>query len=160
LRKAHSLLEEGKPDEAAAIFCELADAATKRGIPRSAQLNLQAARALIAAGKVEPGLDRIRQGLSLMAKMRQFARLPNVCRRILDDLKEQGLVKEAGGIEAEIQALLSEHGLSLATPASIGDKRNLPAKCPYCGGNVHPEEVDWLDSKQAMCAYCGSRLDE
>ena len=160
LKEAHSLLAQGKPKEAAVIFCELADAATRHGIPRAAQLNLQAARALIAAGEIEPGLDRIRQGLSLMAEMKQFARLPNVCRRILDELEEQGLTKEAGLIETEIQTLLSKHGLSLAAAVSIKDKPNLPVKCPYCGGNVQIEEVEWLDRQQAMCAYCGSRLAE
>lgn len=160
LREAHTLLAQGKAEEAAAIFSQLAKAAAKRGIPRAAQLYLQAGRAIIAAEDVESGLNHIRQGLTMMAETNQMARLPNVSRRILNELRDHGLVEEAKVLETEIQTLLSKHGLSLATSADLTVKRNLPAKCPYCGGNVHPDEVEWVRQQQAMCAYCGSRLTE
>lgn len=160
LREAHTLLAQGKAKEAAAIFSQLADAAAKRGIPRAAQLYLQTGRALIAAKAVESGLDHIRQGLTLMAETNQLVRLPNVSRRILAELRDHGLVEAAGVLEAEIQTLLSKHGLSLATTADFSRKRNLPTKCPYCGGNVHPDEVEWIRQQQAICAYCGSQLIE
>ncbi len=158
LQAAHTLLAQGESKEAAAIFSELADAAAKRGIPRAAQLNLQAGRALIEAEEAISGLDRIRQGLTLMAETNQLARLPNVGRRILTELRDKGLDAEAAAIESEIQTLLSKHGLTLAATEGSVDKRSLPSKCPYCGGNVHPDEVEWIEQQQAMCAYCGSRL--
>jgi hypothetical protein len=158
LRTAHTLLAQGKPKEAAAIFIELADAALQRGIPRAAQLNLQAGGALIAAKEIESGLDRIRQGLTLMADTNQVTRLPNAGRRIIEELRNQGLTNEAAAIESEIQTLLSKHGLTLAAAAGATNKQSLPAKCPYCGGNVHPDEVEWINQQQAMCSYCGSHL--
>jgi len=160
LQAAHSLLAQGKSKEAAAIFSELADAAAKRGIPRAAQLNLQAGRALIEAKEVKSGMDRIRQGLTLMAETNQITRLPNLARRILTELRDKGLPAEAAAIESEIQSLLSKHGLTLAAAVDSADKRSLPAKCPYCGGNVHPDEVEWFQQQHAMCAYCGSRLTD
>ncbi len=160
LQAAHALLAQGKSLEAAAIFSELADAAAKRGIPRAAQLNLQSGRALIEAEEVKSGLNRIRQGLMLMAETNQIARLPNLGRRILTELRDKGLPAEAASIECEIQSLLSKHGLTLAANAGSADRRSLPAKCPYCGGNVHPDEVEWFEQQHAMCAYCGSRLSD
>jgi DNA-directed RNA polymerase subunit RPC12/RpoP len=158
LRMAHSLLEQGKSREAAAIFSEIADAAADRGIPRAAVLNFQAGRAFIAANDVETGLVQIRHGLEMMASTGQVARLPNIGRRILAELRQRGLIEEAQAIEAEIQTLLSNHGLSLAMAVNTADEGRLPAKCPYCGGNVQPDEVEWLQHQQAVCAYCGSRL--
>ncbi len=160
LQAAHTLLAQGKSKEAAAIFSELADTAAKRGIPRAAQLNLQAGRALIEAEDVKAGLDRIRNGLTLMAETNQMTRLPNVGRRILTELRDKELDAEAAAIESEIQTLLSRHGLTLAATVDTIDKRSLPAKCPYCGGNVYPDEVEWIESQQAVCAYCGSRLTD
>jgi DNA-directed RNA polymerase subunit RPC12/RpoP len=157
LRTAHSLLEQGKPQEAAAIFAEIADAAANRDIPRAAAINLQAGRAYIAANDVETGLEQIRHGLEMMASTGQVARLPYIGRRVLAELRERGLVEEAQAIEAEIQSLLSKHGLSLAKDIDTTDEGRLPVKCPYCGGNVQPNEVEWL-RHQAVCDYCGSRL--
>ncbi len=158
LQKAHALLAQGKPEEAAAIFSELADAAAARGLPRAALINLQAGRAFLAADEVETGLERIRHGLTMMASTGQVVRMPNISRRILAELRGRGLKEEAQAMEAEIQKLLSKHGLSLAMAVDAADEGRLPAKCPYCGGNVQPDEVEWLQHQQAACAYCGSQL--
>lgn len=158
LQKAHALLAQGKPKEAAAIFSELADAAAARGLPRAALLNLQAGRAFLDANEVETGLERIRRGLTIMAATGHVVRLPNISRRVLTELRERGFQEEALAMEAEIQKLLSEHGLSLAMAVDAADEGSLPSKCPYCGGNVLPDEVEWLQHQQATCAYCGSRL--
>lgn len=35
---------------------------------------------------------------------------------------------------------------------------SLPPRCPHCGGPVNPDKLDWVDSRTAECAYCGSIL--
>lgn len=159
LKKAHKLMEEGQPAEAAAIFDELAHEASKRGIPRAPQLYLQAGRAWIEAGKVEDGMQRLQDGLKLMSKMEQLNRLQRIGQRILAELRSRGLTEQAAALEPEIQSILAVHGLSLtAVPGSVAAPR-LPAKCRYCGGNVLPDEVEWVDTHRASCVYCGSLLE-
>jgi hypothetical protein len=34
-------------------------------------------------------------------------------------------------------------------------RRNLPAQCPYCGGPLRSDQVEWIDAQRAECGYCG-----
>jgi hypothetical protein len=34
----------------------------------------------------------------------------------------------------------------------------LPARCPFCGASVRPDEVEWLDDASVACAYCKSTI--
>ena len=159
LKRAHDLLAQDQPAEAAVIFDELAEAGAKRGIPRAPQLYLQAGRAWIEAGEVERGVQRLDTGLDLMDQMQQIRRLPFVSQRILNELTDRGLADHAAVLEDKIQSLLAAHGLSLAAASSTTAKPQLPTKCSYCGGSILPDEVEWFDNQQASCTYCGSLLE-
>jgi hypothetical protein len=152
-------MAKGKPAEAAVIFDELADSASKRNLPRAPQILLQAGRAWIEAGETDRGITRLKDGLKLMEKMRQFRRLPTVSQRVMDELRNRGYTNQANEIEAEIKATLATHGLSFAAVPGAMGKPRLPAKCPYCGGNVLPNEVEWIDERYPTCTYCGSPLE-
>lgn len=161
LQQAHRLMAEGQYAQAALLFGELGDEAAARSIPRAPQLNLQSGRAWVLAGDPAKGQPRLRQGLRLMAQMGQVGRLPVVARRLLDELRARGLTAEAETLEADLRASLP--GLDLhgptAVPAAEPSRRCLPPKCPYCGGSVHPDSVDWIDEACAACGYCGSVLE-
>ena len=159
LKRANELMAHGQAAQAAAIFDKLAEDASKHGIPRAPQLYLQAGRAWIEAGEVEKSIQRLQTGLILMGRMGQFRRLPVVSHRVLTEMRNLGLTEQAEAIEDEIQGILATHGLSLATAFSPGRQPSLPAKCNYCGGNVMPNEADWIDEHHASCVYCGSILD-
>lgn len=158
LQRAHALLAQGNCSQAAAIFAELADQAAARSIPRAPQLNLQAGRAWILAGDQAQGMARLRRGLMLMAEMGQVGRLPTVSSRVFQDLRGRGLSAEADSLKAELRS--AAPGLDFDTlPPSIRvpiARPRLPAKCPYCGGTVLPDCVEWLDEMSATCDYCGS----
>ena len=111
------------------------------------------------AGEVEKSIQRLQTGLKLMGRMGQFRRLPIVCHRVLTEMRSLGYTEQAKAIEDEIQGILAKHGLSLTTAFSPRSQPRLPAKCTYCGGNVIPNEVDWIDELHAGCVYCGSILD-
>jgi hypothetical protein len=49
-----------------------------------------------------------------------------------------------------------DHQAGSENPAEL---RKLPLKCPNCGGSVHPDELEWTDSRSAICDYCGSILE-
>ena len=152
-------MAQGQPAQAAAIFDQLAEDASKHGIPRAPQLYLQAGRAWMEAGEIEQSIQRLQTGLNLMERMGQLRRLPIVGHRVLNEMRNRGLTEQAKAMEDEIQAILGKHGLSLTTDFRPRSHPRLPAKCNYCGGNVIPNEVDWIDEHYASCVYCGSILD-
>jgi hypothetical protein len=159
LQRAHALIAQGKPGEAAAIFEVLADKAAERNLPRAPQLCIQAGRAWIEAGEVERGFQRLREGIRLLERLGQLRRLPVTGQRILTELRARNLTEQADALEAEIQALLAEKGIPMTASAGLASKPRLPAKCSYCGGNVLPDEVEWIDEHCATCDYCGSLLE-
>jgi hypothetical protein len=151
-------MSEGSYKEAGRIFEELAAGAARRRIPRAPQIHLQAGNAFIKAGDHEHGIELLRRGLHLMERMGQHHRLASASKRILDGLETSGLTKEHDEMKKEIEQMLSQRGLSLSAVAEQ-KKPKLPAKCPQCGGTVHPQEVEWIDETTASCDYCGSILE-
>lgn len=159
LKRAHELLAQNQPAEAAVVFDELAEAGAERGLARAPQLYLQAGRAWIEAGEIERGVQRLSTGLDLMDRMKQLRHLPIVGQRIITELTNHGLTDQAVVLEEKVKSMLAAHGLSLAAASSRVTKPQLPAKCSYCGGNILPDEVEWFDNQQASCVYCGSLLE-
>lgn len=159
LQHAHNLMAQGKPAEAAPILEALADKAEARGIVRAPQLNLQAGRAWLEAKETERAFARLRKGLQLMQSMGQWHRLQAAGPRVLADMRQHDLTDEATALEAELKEILAQGGLTLGR-APVGERAHrLPAKCPYCGGTVMSDEVDWVEDGRAVCDYCGSILE-
>lgn len=159
LQHAHRLMAQGKPTEAAPILESLADKAEARGIVRTPQLNLQAGRAWLEAGDVERAVSRLRKGLRLMHSMGQWHRLAAASPRVLADLRRHNLTDEAAALEEELKEMLAQGGLTMGSLQVPEQTHRLPAKCSYCGGNVMPDEVHWLEDGRAVCDYCGSILE-
>jgi hypothetical protein len=149
----------GNSAEAAAIFEELAETAKTKNLKRTPQLYLQAGRAWIEAGQSEHGLDLLIRALQSMVDMGQFQRIPRISRRVLENLRSKGMEKIARSYEAKANEILAAHGLTIDIRVELAPTPHLPAKCSYCGGNVHPEEVEWSGEYFAACAYCGSQLE-
>ncbi len=159
LKLAHKLMESKKYSQAGIIFEELGVAALGRGIPRAPQLFLQAGRAQLLAGAATHRTDLLIKGTRLMSKMWQADRLPIISRRILSELREFSMDQEYRMLESEFSRLLSELDLKIARNDTVKSQGRLPSKCPYCGGTVHPNEVDWINSHSATCDYCGSFVE-
>ena len=159
LQLAHRLMAQGKPAEAAPILESLADRAEARGIERAPQLNLQAGRAWLEAGEAEHAVSRLRKGLQMMHRMSQWHRLAAASPRVLADMRRHNLMEEAAALEAELKEMLAQGGLTMGSPPVAARAHRLPAKCPYCGGNVMPDEAQWLEDGRAVCDYCGSLLE-
>jgi hypothetical protein len=155
LRRANRLMNEGAFARAASIYEELADEAQVQGIWRSPQLNLRAGLGWLMAGELSFGMNRILNGLRLMPEMGQAGRLPIVLARIKRNLEELGLQAQAASLDPQIQSLISETAPAPTPPPS---HERLPAKCPHCGGNVLPDEIEWVDAHSALCDYCGSLI--
>jgi len=153
LREAHRWMETGRPAEAGKIFAEIAQAAADHDRPIASQLFLQAGRAYLDAGKMEMASSLLMQSLRIMIEQGD-PRLGPISQRLTAELRAKGYPDLAQAMEQILPAdlVMSARG-SLAPTAP-----DLPAKCPYCGGNVHAEQVDRSDPERPACAYCGSPL--
>lgn len=155
LQRAHHLMSQGAYAEAAEIFERLARTASRHGLKAAPQLLLQAGRAHILDGSIDLGMNNLREAMVQFSTAGQTERLPHIAVRISEELRSRGLVSEAEQLEVEVKDLLKMKSLpSDSSPRESGDP--FPAKCPYCGGTVHPNEVEWVSSNHAVCSFCGS----
>lgn len=158
LQEANFTFDKGDYGRAAELYERIAQAADARGGPRAPILHLQAGRSRVYAGQTTLGMPSLQRGLELFAQRGQLHKLQNAGARVVSELKERGLTKEA----AEIEALLK--GVAPSTPVMAepvpAKKPILPTHCPSCGAPIRPDEVEWLDDITAECGYCGSPVRE
>lgn len=157
LKRAHFLMSQGQSAEAAAIFQDLAQRAERHQMPRSAHLFLQAGWALIVSSETDRGMDLLRRGMRGIFSLGQPERATAAARRILTGLRQRGLTAEAASFETEVKEMFPSVDLTPRAPSALP---HLPAKCPYCGGSVRSDEVEWIDDMTAVCDYCSSTLEK
>jgi len=153
LRKAHRAMEAGRPEEAGRIFAEIAETAAGLDRPIASQLFLQAGRAYLAAGEKETARTHVMRGIRMMIEQGD-PRLGPVSQRWMAELRDRGLPDIAQAIDENVPAEAREAPPTSSAPPSPP----LPAKCPYCGGSVHADEVDRTEPDRPACAYCGTPL--
>ena len=155
LKRANELLVAMDFVGAAAAFAELAARAEQRNGPRTPFFYLQAGHTSILAGQKDTGYQQIKHGLSIIAQRGNFQHLYKVTNRIVSELKQHGMSKEADELAAWLKAALPI-GFTPAVDANAPKEAALPTHCSSCGAPVRPDEVDWLDDITAECAFCGS----
>jgi len=159
LRNAHTMMESGNYEQAAITFSKLGEAAFARGMnSRAPYLFLQAGRAYSMIKDYDNGKVCLLRGLSIFANNEQWNQVYKFCDRIAQELEAQDQDKLAQEFKDWRDSVLPEGFLPLLQPNQSLKKTafTLPPKCPYCGANVSPVEVEWLDEKSASCLYCGS----
>jgi len=154
LQEANFAFDKGEYGRAGELFEKIADTAAARGGPRAPLFYLQAGRARIFAGQTTLGVPSLRRGLELLAQREQFPRLQKAGTRVISELNERGLQKEASEMEMWLRNVLP----SAPSSDSLVKRPALPMHCPSCGAGVRPDEVEWLDDVTAECAYCGSPI--
>jgi len=154
LQEANFVFDKGEYGRAGELFERIAETADARNGPRAPMFYLQAGRARILAGQTSLGMPSLKRGLQLLAQREQSTRLQNAGKRVISELNEHGLSKEASEIGAWLKTALPS-ATSFESPAQ---RQTLPTHCPACGAGVRPDEVEWLDDVTAECAYCGSPI--
>ena len=155
LQRANQLMSTGNYIEAASAYEQLARAAEARGGPRAPFFYIQTGRASVMGGQTAGGLESLEKGLGLFAVRGQAGKVFNVGNRIVGELNQRGLNKEAQQISAYIKSLIPGFNGSQGGP-SQAKRPPLPTHCPGCGAPVRADEVEWLDDITAECAFCGS----
>ena len=155
LQEAHYAFDKGEYGRAAELFEQLAQTADARGGPRAPIFHLKAGRARILGGQTILGMPSLKRGLELLFQYKQFPQLQKAGLRVIAELTEQGLKHESAEIEMWLKSiLLLEPGFE--TDAASEKRPSLPTRCPSCGAGLRSDEVEWIDSVTAECAYCGS----
>ena len=156
LQEAIFAFDKGEYGRAGELFERIAEPAAARGGTRAPIYCLQAGRARVLAGQTALGMPSLKRGLELLMQRRQFLRLHQAGLRVISELKERGLTKEASEIETWLKSVLP----SVPSVDPSPKRPALPIRCPSCGAAVRPDEVEWLDEVTAECAYCGSPIRE
>ena len=159
LQEANLAFDKGEFGRAAELFEQIAQAADARGGPRAPLFHLQAGRARIYAGQISLGMPSLKRGLELLDQQKLHLRLYQASQRVISELKERGLTKEAAEIETSMHPALPPVPAIDSQPAPA-KRPVLPTHCPQCGAALRPDEVEWLDESTAECAYCGSPFRE
>jgi len=156
LQEANFAFDKGEYGRAGELFEQIAQTAIARGGPRASLFYIQAGRARVLAGQTALGMPSLKRALELLAQQRRPLRLQRIVQRVISELKERGLEREA----AEVESWLNN--ASPFAPATDAPTKRpvLPTHCPSCGAAIRSDEVEWLDDTTAECAYCGSPLRE
>lgn len=161
LQQANALMTGGHPDEAARLYDELAQLAEARALPqRAARLNIQAARAWLAAGDAVTAVRRAERGLEVAIGLGYGLRAGQIASRLITEMRARGYAQAADELSRHLQAQLSRAGIdatALGQPEPSASRHgSLPARCSACGAPLRPDEVDWVDATSAECPYCGT----
>ena|SRR5688572_20213988 len=156
LQEANFAFDKGEYGRAGELFEKMADTVAARNGPRAPIFFLKAGHARMLAGQTSLGIPSLKRGLELLSERGQVERFQNAGRRVISELIERGLTREATEIEAWLNAALSYSDSSETPPK----RPVLPTRCPSCGAGLRSDEVEWLDEGTAECAYCGSSIRE
>ena len=159
LRRARRRIEQADPAEAAAILEEKAQAAEEQGmLDRAGDLHLEAARCYLQLDDMDRADDHGLRAVQLFIQARRPGKVRRLVPRMMAVLRRKGHHDEAEKLRQEVDALLGASPGERAIPwgERAVQRGSLPAKCPSCGGPTRSDEVNWIDSQSAECAYCGS----
>jgi tetratricopeptide (TPR) repeat protein len=152
--RANNLLAQGRPNDAAQIFEQLAQQAEQRGqLKFAGNAHAQAARAFASAKNPGSALAHSRAALNQFLQLNMIQRAVTFYNHILQALRVNGLNGEADAVTREFGNRLAQ----FPTPSagSPTPRQRLPAKCPHCAAPARSDEVEWIDDQSAECIYCG-----
>jgi hypothetical protein len=132
LQEANFAFEKGEYGRAGELFERLGEKAAARGGPRAPLFYLQAGRARILAGQTSLGMPSLKRGLELLAQREQFSRLYQAATRVIAELNEHGLPKEAAEISAWLKTVLPSEPSTVSLSKSPCFPRTVPPVVSRC----------------------------
>jgi uncharacterized protein YneF (UPF0154 family) len=117
--------------------------------PPGKRQELQEIRHLLAQGKRQAAKQKVRE----VTRLGEYQLDP-----YLNALQTApaGVNPDEYAWNAAFQA--PEPASETASSAPEASKDWLPIECPHCGGGISTDSVQWINSSQARCPYCGGYL--
>jgi tetratricopeptide (TPR) repeat protein len=163
LREANRLYEAAEYEKAAELYSEMAQRAEQNGLPQTANLYLRAGIACLKNADVDQAGKLLKQSIQYCVDHKRWPQLQRVMRAASAELDAAGQDALKDDLFSWAEAQLSAaHHVSPNASKEDDDSNSrtvqLPVHCPNCGGPVQPIEVEWYDSENPICAFCGSIL--
>lgn len=160
LQEAQRIEGLGHYAEAAELYERLAYHAQQRNhLRQAARLYLRASACRIQGEQPGLGFPSMQQAFRLLAAAQEWRDLQRLGRRAEAGLHRMGYTTQAEELHRLLQDLLARTPFQPPAgepPAQAPPPARLPSHCTRCGATLDPNEVEWLDSRTAECAYCGS----
>ena len=162
LREANQLYAADDFEKAVLLYLELAERAEMKDLPQAANLYLHAAISSLKNADLERTETLLKRSFAYCVRKRRWPQLERVMNAASMELDAAG----QGTLKAELFAWVQDQNpdeAKIQLPQTAGgaaasQAAQLPVHCQNCGGPVQPQEVEWYDSENPICAFCGSIL--
>jgi hypothetical protein len=153
-------MANGKPQQAAELFMQLAQEMQEAGRPRqAANMHAQAAHAWLNASAQEHALNQASLALRMFANQGMWERAEQFKVNFLVHLRRTGGESASASVEGEYNALATAAGINPQIAArAVINRGSLPAACPHCGAPLRSDTVEWIDAISAECGFCGGTV--
>jgi hypothetical protein len=163
LREANQLYEEGNYGQAAGLYAEIAQRAEQNELPQAANLNLRAGISYLRFGELAKAQALLRKSFQYCIDHKRWPQLQRVLKVAMTELDAAGQADLKSDLYDWVHAQLTGTEQKIFDTTDFTEEPShrdvaLPAHCPNCGGPVQPNEVEWYDSENPICAFCGSIL--
>ncbi len=159
LVRANRLLAEGQTGEAARLFAQSAQDLENRGhLRQAANLHAQAAHVYAEVSDETAALTQARLALKQFKELAMTERMSMFYANITRKLGGLGMSGAVDSLEQEFAGVAAPAG-DWPSTRPLESRGNLPGQCPYCGGPLRPDEVEWIDKQRAECGYCGGVVE-
>ena len=163
LREANQLYAAGEYEKAAGLYDEIAQRAEQNDLPQAANLYLRAAISFLKYGELPKTKTLLQKCFQYCIDKKRWPQLQRVLKVASTELDASGQADLKSELYDWLHAQLSGTDQKiLETTDTAGEPSHkamvLLAHCPNCGGPIQLNEVEWYDSENPICAFCGSIL--
>ncbi|MCL4486924.1 MAG: zinc ribbon domain-containing protein [Chloroflexi bacterium] len=150
--QVQQMIANGRAAQAAEMLTQMCAQAEANRRPRlAANLHAQAARVFVLSKDERSASKHARLALDQFIALNMTPRAARFYANLVREMNEGGMAS-AHALESEYSGRLGSFIRAAGQPAARG---RLPAKCPNCGAPAKSDQVDWIDSQSAECAFCG-----
>jgi hypothetical protein len=156
VREAERLFQQGRFQQAARLFEELARKTARRGMWQEAtQLQIRGVQALLEGGYVDTAVEQARRTLVAMKRAGRPARTRVFFHRVIRELEKRGYHAQAEALRQEIAEKL---GREPGRPGYRRPRYQFPTNCPNCSAALKEGEYRQVRPETIECSFCGTLI--
>ena len=158
IMQANLMMDAGQYLDAAFIFEDLSEQLLEKGMcHQAANLAGRAASAYLLNDNALMAVEVVKNAVNICIENGQPAQAARLTRRAIAELYAQNYASLAEELHADVNEKLKSNGKTLLRH-TIGTRPlvKLPTQCPACRGPVRTDDINWIDTTSAECAFCGN----